>query len=323
MPVPEELNRLMLILKHFDKLRGLSPTTLRRVAASMNFGGRLPDPGSTIAFASAVGFVRSGRQQTRLTTLGGVFLELNPDQTYELTPAQKAFLARHCIFAGPYQETAQGILREFREDRQRGTYSCDLRQSGIANTLAISAVSFMRSVGVLQADGGIAWITDDYRPEMSRARARAAMSPEELEEALRRQREQGLAAEEWVLSYEKERLGKRGFLAEADVVYRVSAIDICAGYDIVSFDGKAPHFAFDRFIEVKSTSTTDPVFMWSRNEVLTAERLKMQYWIYLLTSFGLPGVAPCLHVLQNPAAKLAPQGNISLEPIQFRAVVIQ
>ncbi len=145
------------------------------------------------------------------------------------------------------------------------------------------------------------------------------MSIEELEEALQRQRAQGLAAEEWVVEYERERLRKKLCQAEADAVQRLSDIDICAGYDIASFDGRSEDFTFDRFIEVKSATRPEPVFMWSRNEIETAHRLGQMYWLFVLTAFQPSGAPPRLISLRNPASLLGAKGRISLEPIQFRA----
>jgi hypothetical protein len=145
------------------------------------------------------------------------------------------------------------------------------------------------------------------------------VSIEELEAALQRQREQGLAAEEWALEHERERLRKKLCRAEADAVRRLSDVDICAGYDIASFNGRSEDFTFDRFIEVKSTSQPEPVFVWSRNEIETARRLGQTYWLYVLTGFRPSSQPLRLTTLRNPARLLGVAGRIALEPIQFRA----
>ena len=123
----------------------------------------------------------------------------------------------------------------------------------------------------------------------------------------------------WVVEYERERLRNKNCLAEADALQRVSEVDVCAGYDVASFDGRSKEFAFDRFIEVKSTTGTDLVFVWSRNEIATAGHLGGRYWLYLLTRFGGGYQSPKLTTVQNPARILRRRGGISLQPIQFRA----
>ena len=158
-----------------------------------------------------------------------------------------------------------------------------------------------------------------YLAQVSRFRSRVPVSMEELDEALRRQREQGLVAEEWVLEHERQRLRQHSCQAEADAVEQVSQIDICAGFDIASFDGQSEDFTFDRFIEVKSTSRPERVFVWSQNEIATARRLGKKYWLYLLTGFRPSGKTPSLTTLRNPASLLGGTGRISLTPIQYRA----
>jgi hypothetical protein len=287
--------------------------------SSMSFGGRLPDHRVTIASAAATGLVSKASGKLRITRLGEAFMDLNPEQNYELSEAQRAFLVERCVFAGPYMRMVAEILGSFREDAVRQSLFCDLRSSRLDGPLHQSTVSFLCSVGVLVGEGGVVWVAPPYRPHVSRLRARVPVSIEELEEALQRQRAQGLAAEEWAVEYERERLRKKLCQAEADAVQRLSDIDICAGYDIASFDGRSENFTFDRFIEVKSTTRPEPVFMWSRNEIETAHRLGQMYWLFVLTGFRPSGPPPSLISLRNPASLLGAKGRISLEPTQFRA----
>ena len=246
-------------------------------------------------------------------------MDLNPEQNYELNEAQRVFLVERCVFGGPYMSMVAEILGSFREDVVRQSLFCDLRSSRLNGPLHQSTVSFLCSVGVLVGEGDVVWVAPHYRPHVSRLRARVLMSIEELDEALQRQREQGLAAEEWAVEFERERLRKKFCHAEADAVRRVSDMDICAGYDIASFDGRSENFTFDRFIEVKSTTRPEAGFMWSRNEIETARRLGETYWLFVLTTFRPSGPPPRLISIRNPASLLGARGRISLEPIQFRA----
>ena len=319
LPAPAELNRLLLILDHFRATRTVALNTAVRAMASMNFGGRLPDHRMTVAGAAASGLVSDTRGRLRITPLGEEFIGLNPEKTYELTAAQKTFLVERCLLREPYAEVTGEILASFRHDVGRKTLFCDLQTSSLDGPLHQSAVSFLCGTGLLVNEGGLVWVAPVYLAQVSRFRSRVPVSAEELEEALRRQREQGLAAEQWVLEYERRRLRERSCHAEADTVQQVSHIDICAGYDIASFDGQSEDFNFDRLIEVKSTSRPEPAFVWSQNEIQTARRLRERYWLYLLTGFQPTGKTPSLTTLRNPASLLGRTGRISLTPIQYRA----
>jgi hypothetical protein len=86
----------------------------------------------------------------------------------------------------------------------------------------------------------------------------------------------GREAEEFVLNYERRRLGEDF----AERVRIISNLQCDAGYDIASFEGRSSTQS-DRFIEVKSFSG-EPSFFWSRNEVAVSEALKSQYFLYLV-----------------------------------------
>lgn len=109
----------------------------------------------------------------------------------------------------------------------------------------------------------------------------------------------GKEAEQFVLSYEKNRLSKQSL---KNKVLRISEFDTNAGFDIVSFDSNQSK-EYDRFIEVKSCDSRRRLF-WTRNEVRVAKVKKRNYYIYLVNrdKMNKPEYQP--EIIQNPIKKL-------------------
>jgi hypothetical protein len=145
LPPPAELNRLLLILKHFEAERDVAVSTAVTAMASMSFGGRLPDHWATIACAAEVGLVGKAGGKLRITRLGEAFVDLNPEQNYELTEAQRLFLVERCVLNGPYSPSVREILGSFRDDTTKQSFFCDLRTAKVNSVLHQSIISFMCS----------------------------------------------------------------------------------------------------------------------------------------------------------------------------------
>ncbi|MER8942882.1 DUF3883 domain-containing protein [Mesorhizobium sp. M0915] len=106
---------------------------------------------------------------------------------------------------------------------------------------------------------------------------RRPMTAAQLEATLLAQAEHGLAAELWVLAYERRRLATHPLL---DQVRRVSEENVAAGYDIASFSRRAV-LHHDLHIEVKSFAG-EKRFFWTRNEIDVAAALGEAYALYLV-----------------------------------------
>lgn len=107
--------------------------------------------------------------------------------------------------------------------------------------------------------------------------------------------EAGRIAEEWVLAWERTRLAGHLFLSS---VRRISDENAAAGFDILSFDGLRT-MSHDRFIEVKGYAD-EFSFFWSQEEMETARRLRMRYWLYLVDRRRI--ASPTYHpeLIQDP-----------------------
>ena len=122
------------------------------------------------------------------------------------------------------------------------------------------------------------------------------ISIEELQKKLQQDNEHGEQAERFVFEYEEKRL-KQMEINNPPV--RISAIDVTAGYDIISYESKFSD-GYDRFIEVKAVSKSG--FFWSKNEYETAKVKREKYYLYLveLGRVGDPGYIP--EIIQDPAS---------------------
>lgn len=125
---------------------------------------------------------------------------------------------------------------------------------------------------------------------------KSLISIEELQKKLQQDIEHGEQAEKYAFEYEARRL-KQMDIKNPPV--RISAIDVTAGYDIVSYESISSD-SYDRFIEVKAVSKSG--FFWSKNEYETAKVKRERYYLYLveLGRVGDPGYIP--EIIQDPAS---------------------
>jgi hypothetical protein len=101
------------------------------------------------------------------------------------------------------------------------------------------------------------------------------LSQAALDARLAAQRRRADLAEELVVRLERERLTRHGADYLADAVERVSVADVCAGYDVQSFDVSGG----PRLIEVKSCAGPRDRFFLSENERRIAEANGDSYWL--------------------------------------------
>lgn len=120
----------------------------------------------------------------------------------------------------------------------------------------------------------------------------------------------GEKAERFVLSFEKQRIGRP--LCES--IKRVSEIDASAGYDIVSFNSCQSQ-VLDRFIEVKAISSSG--FFWSKNEYEVAKLKGEQYYLYLVELGRINEFGYIPTIIQNPAYTVMSADEWFVEPQSY------
>ena len=126
--------------------------------------------------------------------------------------------------------------------------------------------------------------------------SRGSVIPEFL-----KQRKNGEEAEEMTVEWERKRLEVLGVRkAILDTVKRISTENVRAGYDIKSYEGPIVSTEYDRFIEVKATTSSSPVFYWSENERSVAKKVGEKYFIYIWTNWGKPEQKKDPVIIKNP-----------------------
>lgn len=122
---------------------------------------------------------------------------------------------------------------------------------------------------------------------------------------------QGERGEQFVLDYERRRLPSE----LAGRVVLLGSKQIAMGYDILSY-AAADSVSHDRFIEVK-TYSGHPHFYWTDNEIAAAERLRDQYYIYLvdINRVDVPGYEPT--IISSPIDLLYQPNRWNVQPQQY------
>lgn len=142
------------------------------------------------------------------------------------------------------------------------------------------------------------WVHTDYENLVAEycKESSKKLSLEQLKAKLEANALAGSKAEAYVLDFERRRISRQEL---RDRIKIISEIDVCAGYDIISYEADTS-VHYDRFIEVKAMSK-HVCFYWSKNEISVAKIKGNQYYLYLvdLSQISKPEYAPM--IVQNPA----------------------
>ena len=131
----------------------------------------------------------------------------------------------------------------------------------------------------------------------------------QLKDMLEKKNQAGEKAEKIALAFEKKRI--KNVLLNARI-RTISDIDVCAGYDIVSFNSDES-VEYDRFIEVKAISGHE-TFYWSLNELEIAKLKGQQYFLYLVDLKKAQNDGYCPILICNPANIIFYSDNWVVEP---------
>lgn len=130
------------------------------------------------------------------------------------------------------------------------------------------------------------------------------MTEQQLIELQDRQKAVGDVGEEFVLTYERRRLGRHPRVGDIRIV---GHRDVGLGYDILSLMGEASTEP-DLHVEVK-TYSGDPHFFLSQGEWAAAKKYGTNYAIYLVdvSKIHTPGYEPT--IIHDPARTLSTEAN--------------
>lgn len=313
---PEEFNRILIVLNDAGPA-GLFEDSWIDVSSSHNYQSQMPDHAATIRAAQALEFVAIRKGKYVLTSLGKRFLQFNPGSTYELAPGQAKFFIEACVISGGYRSHAKALFALFTRRGKNRAFSLDIATVAL-NQKQRSLIALLRRLGAVRMEESFVIASDEFTPKLSATRSRRKITVAELEMLLTERSIRGAAAELWVARFEQDRLKRAGCDLEASAVSVIADLDVAAGYDIESFDGRSADLRPDRFIEVKSTASEEPVFFWSENERATATDLGSQYWIYHLRAFDAVSQAAELTQIRNPVVEHK-RGNLDLRAASFKA----
>lgn len=248
----------------------------------INFNG-------AVAFFEYLGFIEVSVDSLKPTEDGKKLYSLLVDGFEEA-------LCEACL----YKVTADGIIdiSALRFNATKGRYYIQRHGFPIATAVFRNVLIQLKALTELQDGAGSLEINEHYESIFTKVqkRERQKLSLESLKKQQELQEIQGEVAEEFVIGYEKARLFSTIL---ADKVKHISGIDVCAGYDIVSYEDDTS-VQYDRFIEVKSF-LGQPHFYWSKNEIEVATLYGDKYYLYLVDAerFAENGYAPT--IIRNPS----------------------
>ena len=277
-----ELNRICRAISALSGEKSKSVTQVINLCKEQVMHGTFPDHKKNIYACRKLGLIEGIGDNVRLTGIGKKFHNLATSNDFELNDEQKELLVLECILNGEASSETEAVLKQFKPSYSERTFvwnSENMKQLSVDSEY----VDLLTQVGLLRNDDWGKRVSSKYLSLSARVRRRSqSKTPQELAKDLENSTETGDIAENFVLDYEKKRLRSIGCEIEANLVQRVSELDVGAGYDIVSFDNAAEGLVYDRFIEVKGSTTSKLRFYWSRNEIEVAKELGPKYWIYFV-----------------------------------------
>ena len=138
-------------------------------------------------------------------------------------------------------------------------------------------------------------------------------SEEDLWHSLTKTQLRARAAEKFVVKYEQRRLKAAHRDDLCNLVERVSATNVDAGYDIRSFETNGDL----RYIEVKSSTSSHVSFYWSSIERNFALAHRDSYWVYFVPrSQELPKLKHEITLIKDPIA--VERKYLDIEPSTYR-----
>jgi len=295
-----------------------SSRTLIAQCRSVAHGGQIVEYPSLLNECKIAGLIQIKSSRIRLSSLGQKLLSANKQRFFEVTEGQKQIIAERIVFRGAWSPAARALFEFFEVNPNSECYELSKIDSEIPRALA-KATQLFKHLGILHEEEFKILVNRRYSQLVYELTADAkALSELELERILVENRKLGAQGENAVVEFEKRRLLKLGKPAQAELVRRISTVNVAAGYDIESFDGTTDDIVPDRFIEVKATTGSELRFYWTNNERTVAQKKKNQYWIYALVEFreNKPNECPPV-MIQHPAKNIPKHSFLTIEAHTF------
>ena len=291
--------------------RGIGPT-IRTLLMHSGVSGSIVDARGCLGLANQLGIVDDVAGELNLSHYGRELLALASWPPYNLLTEEQGHLVLGAILQRP--EFASLVCSLIRKMQPRSNGALQVIPGSIALSQGeLDCLQALQSTHAIHFSSGILVMTQEaHQVIVDMVGPSAAVSELELLEVLERQRLRAIAAEQYVLTLEVQRLSSGGRPDLGKLVERVAARDVAAGYDIRSFelDGS------DRYIEVKSATGDNIRFFLSRNECRFLEDNETTAWIYFIPrAHELPH--PSRPVVAIPAPMSWIRSNATVEAQEF------
>jgi uncharacterized protein DUF3883 len=272
-----ELTRLLSAFSRRETARLGKPELIELANQTAGATYRYPNPEPALEVALAVGLVRKDEQLISLTDTGRLFLKERATHGLELSIEQASLLLGLFLDDPRMAEQIGALLRQFREGSTTRLEAKTMPAVWQESTR--TAAKILQQLGILEDRAGNLCLNTVFESVLPQSvLALAGLSEQALWERLEAQRLRAREAEKLVVMEEQKRLVKLGRGDLAELVVRVSADNVSAGYDIESFEEDASR----RLIEVKSSVGKAIRFEWSVREREIASENSDRYWIYFV-----------------------------------------
>ncbi len=312
------INYMLHVVKYLSDERGnCSIESVMRTYSASVFGGKPLEFATILYLCLKTNFLTCRKGFITITNQGKEFCSLNIEQSFEISSHQKTYFINNFIFTGVWKENVKRLFILFSPNYEKFTFE----YSNYENPLPISLqpiFKLLKNLGVVKVNDDYICVQPLYIRQVRDLLARRLMTQKELNNLLEADEELGLQAEELVVKYEKDRLRKLSRFPEANLVKKISQLDVSAGYDIISFDGENPGIIHDRFIEVKASRQGEVRFHWSINQYNQARLLGLKYWIYFIGNLsGNQQIDVMPIMIQNPVQKMDTFSELTIRPSGF------
>ncbi len=296
---PEQMGAVNLVLASLANGPLEKGPAVRALLMRSGVSGPIVNARKCLFLALRLGLVYERDEEVALSPLGEELLATASWPPYNvLNEAQGCLLLAEMIQQPDFAVPLADLIRRM---RRRPDGSLEFIPGSVQLPRAeLQCLHALQSLSAMQySDGVLVMRPGAYEAIIGVLGIAAAVTEEELIRILEHQRIRAVAAENYVMELEVERLTNGNRLDLAGLVERVAARDVSAGFDIRSFelDGS------DRFIEVKSSTGTYIRFFLTRNERRFLEGHDCVAWIYFVPRVHeLPSLSHPVIAIPNPSS---------------------
>lgn len=296
--VLKDINKVLLFADELSK-NSVFPekNTILKAASSIGYGDKKGHSDS-LEFIVELGLINVSRKHYQISPLGRDFLKLNPNKYVETNIEQKRAILRLFLRNKRVRIMTMKILRHYGYPEIKDIIIDPLSYKVSPSEFIL--MNALRWLDFFKIKEGV-WTPISKDVDLV-FKKRDSISLKELEEVLSDEFKYSVMAEKLSVIFEKRRLRGEKMFIQSSLVNLIAEKDVNAGYDLLSFTGKES-FEYDRFIEVKCSKGNKIRFFWSRNEYLTAKKLKNKYWIYYFPKI-MVNKTPL--IFRNPSATFKP-----------------